>query len=181
MTPTTTFAKIRAAGPCKSRYQMALKKAGGLRAYGANTPITVRQIVEEMGLDDALWCLHTMPEFDHLWRKFAVNCVRRVQHLMTDKRSIAVLDVAEQHARGEATHEELAVARHAAILAAIDTVSGPAETSAEYAAAETARDSAAYAALFAASDSVSAVVSDEISTAERAWQAAELIRICEEM
>ena len=47
-------------------------------------------------------------------RLFAVRCARRVQHLMTDPRSIAALDVAERRAKGEATYEELAEARDAA-------------------------------------------------------------------
>ena len=53
-------------------------------------------------------------------RLFAVRCARRVQHLMTDPRSIAALDVAERHAKGEATDEELSTARDAAWAAARD-------------------------------------------------------------
>jgi hypothetical protein len=51
-------------------------------------------------------------------RLFAVRCARRVQHLMTDPRSIATLDVAERHTRGKATDAELAEAWHAAWSAA---------------------------------------------------------------
>jgi hypothetical protein len=40
-------------------------------------------------------------------RLFAVWCSRQVQHLMTDPRSIAAIDVAERFANGEATREEL--------------------------------------------------------------------------
>ena len=47
-------------------------------------------------------------------RRFAVRCARRVQHLMPDPRSLAALDVAERHAKGEATDKELAAAREAA-------------------------------------------------------------------
>ena len=47
-------------------------------------------------------------------RLFAVRCARRVQHLMTDPRSIKALDVAERHAKGEATDAELDAARDAA-------------------------------------------------------------------
>ena len=69
----------------------------------------------------------TIPPQDRLWvvlreelidsktlRLFAVRCARQVQHLMTDTRSIAVLEVAERHARGDATDEELRTARCAA-------------------------------------------------------------------
>lgn len=48
---------------------------------------------------------------------FAVRCARRVQHLMTNPRSVAALDFAERHARGEATDAELAAARDAAWVA----------------------------------------------------------------
>jgi hypothetical protein len=50
-------------------------------------------------------------------RKFAVWCARQVQHLMTDPRSVAALDVAERHAEGLATDEELAAARAAGVAA----------------------------------------------------------------
>ena len=47
-------------------------------------------------------------------RLFAVRCARRVQHLMTDPRSIAALDVAERYAKGEATDKELSATKAAA-------------------------------------------------------------------
>ena len=59
-------------------------------------------------------------------RLFAVRCARRVQHLMTDPRSLAALDVAERRARGEATDEELAAARDAARDAAWTAARGAA-------------------------------------------------------
>ena len=145
-TPTTTFARIKAARPCESSYKQALRKAGGLLKYGENTPITVRQIVEAVGLNDALWALRTMPEHNARWRLLAVRYARRVQHLMRDPRSVAVLDVAERHAHGSATDTELDAAKAAAW--------------------------AAWSATWAAGAAAGA--------AEREWQAAELIRICEE-
>ena len=45
---------------------------------------------------------------------FTVRCARRVQHLMTDPRSIVALDVAERYAHGQATDAELADAADAA-------------------------------------------------------------------
>ena len=51
---------------------------------------------------------------DRTLRRFAVWCARQVQHLMKDPRSIALLDVAERYAEGQATNEELQAARHAA-------------------------------------------------------------------
>lgn len=40
-------------------------------------------------------------------RLFSVWCARRVQHLITDERSLRALNVAERYANGEATREEL--------------------------------------------------------------------------
>ena len=123
-TPTTTLAKIRAARPCgleigsTSGYQLLSKTLG--KDYGDDTPITVAQIIESNGLDDALWCLRTMPEHNNLWRHFAVDCSERVSHLLTDERSKNALTVARQHANGLATDEQLAAARAAARDAARD-------------------------------------------------------------
>ena len=219
MIPTTTFAKIKAAGACKPRYRLALRKAGGLHKYGRDTPITIRQIIDAGGLDDALWCLRTMPEHNAKWRQFAVNCARRVQHLLNDPRSLAALDVAERHARGKATDDELAVASDAARAvasdAARDAASDAARDAASYAAWDAARavasdaawdaawdaarvvawdaaravasDAAWDAARVVASDAARAAASyaawdaawDAAKAAEREWQAAELIRLCE--
>jgi hypothetical protein len=87
---------------------------------------------------------------DKQLRLFAVQCARRVQHLMTDPRSVAALDVAERHAKGEATDEELAKARSAA-YAAWDAARDAAEDAAEDAAV-VARATAWAAARAAAED-----------------------------
>jgi hypothetical protein len=47
-------------------------------------------------------------------RLFAVWCARQVQHLITDRRSIDALDIAERFANGRATMQDLAAARAAA-------------------------------------------------------------------
>ena len=178
-TPTTTFARIKAARPCESSYKQALRKAGGLRKYGENTPITVRQIVEAVGLDDALWALRTMPEHNARWRLLAVRYARRVQHLMRDPRSVAVLDVAERHAHGSATDTELDAAWTAAggaVWVARDAAGGAVWVARDAAGdAAWAAGAAAWAAAWAAWDAGEATWA-----AEREWQAAELIRICEE-
>jgi hypothetical protein len=76
---------------------------------------------------DEVWARHDFPVEFRIWcatrpgvltdrelRLFAVWCARQVQHLMTDSRSIAALDVAERYANGQATDDELAAARAAA-------------------------------------------------------------------
>ena len=115
---TTTLNRIWACNPCDEGRWRAL------RAAGKNAPddeqITYQQIVEAVGLDDALWCCQAEPQYDREWRLFAVWCARQVQHLMSDQRSIDALDVAERYAHGEATDEQLDAARAAARDAAWD-------------------------------------------------------------
>jgi hypothetical protein len=79
-----------------------------------------------------------------------VWCARQVQHLMTDQRSLAALDVAERHANGEATDEELAAARAAACDAARDAAWAAARDAAWAAARDAAWDAARDAAWDAA-------------------------------
>jgi hypothetical protein len=81
-------------------------------------------------------------------RKFAVWCARQVQHLMTDPRSVAALDVAERHADGLATDEEL----HAA---------GAAAEAAAWASRAAARD--------AAWDAAEAAARDAARNAQASW------------
>ncbi len=177
--PTTTLARIRAHNPCETGYKQLCKGLGGIRTYGKDTPITVRQIVEINGLDDALWCLRTMPEHDRRWLLLAVRYARRVQHLMTDPRSLKALDVAERHARGLATDEELAEAETSAGAAA--WAARAAGAAAEAAWAARAARAAAETAWLAARAAVAAVEAAEAAgVAERKWQAEELIRISEE-
>ena len=86
---------------------------------------------------------------DRELRLFAVSSARRVQHLMTDPRSVESLDVAERHANSDATEEELAAARDAAGAAAWDAAwdaAGDAAGDAAWAAARAAAWDAAWAA-----------------------------------
>ena len=89
---------------------------------------------------------------DRELRLFAVASVRRVQHLMTDPRSVAALDVAERHANGLATDAELAAAWAAARDAwdAAGAAAGAAARDAAWAAAGAAARDAAWAAARAA-------------------------------
>jgi hypothetical protein len=142
----TTLNKIRAHGPCADGWQKLLRHLGKSEADDAPVPLAV--IVESNGLDDALWALRTLPEHSNLWRQYAVWCARQVQHLMTDPRSLAALDVAERHASGDATDDELAAAR----AAAWDAARAAAWDAARAAAWAAARDAAWDAATAAARD-----------------------------
>ena len=86
---------------------------------------------------------------DKTLRLFAVGCARRVQHTMTDKRSLDAIDVAERYANGNATKEELAAARDA-VMAAEWAAEWGAERVATGAAAGAAARAAEWAAAWAA-------------------------------
>lgn len=116
MTWTTTLNAIRKHHPCEDGWSKLLKHLGKTKADDA--PLSLLTILDSNGLDDALWCLRAVEGHDRETRLYAVWCARQVQHLMTDPRSIAALDVAERYANGEATAEELEAARDAALTAA---------------------------------------------------------------
>ena len=113
---TTTLNKIDALNPCDDdRWEKLLKHLG--KTQPDDEPLTYLTILESNGLDDALWCCSVEPKYDKEWRLYAVWCARRVQHLMTDPRSLKALDVAEAYAYGNASDEELRAAQAEARLA----------------------------------------------------------------
>jgi hypothetical protein len=103
---------------------------------------------------------------DNELRRFAVWSARQVQHLMTDPRSIAALDVAERHTEGSATDEELAAAYAAACAAVCDAACDAACDATCAAAWEAARAAACDAAWEAAWEAARA------AAWEAAWEAA---------
>ena len=160
---TTTLNKIRAQDPCADGWRKLLAHLDKTEADDEPLPLSV--IVESNGLEDALWALRTLPEHDNLWRQYAVWCARQVRHLMTDERSIAALDVAERHSRGEVTDEELTSAWATAWAAA---------EAAAWAAAEAAASAASAAAWATASAASDAAWDAAWATAwAAAWAAAE--------
>ena len=94
---------------------------------------------------------------DRALRQFAVWSARQVQHLMTDPRSLTALDVAERHADGLATDEEL----HAARAAAGDAAWAAAWAAAGDAAWAAAR-AAAWDAAWAAAEDVLTETRDQL-------------------
>jgi hypothetical protein len=147
---TTTMAAIRAHRPCDAGWSKLIAHTG-LNPKDDETPVSLLTILESNGLDDALWCLRAVEGRDREIRLFAVWCARQVEHLMTDPRSIAALDVAERFANGQATADELDTAQAAAwaAWAARAAAWGAAGAVAEDA-ARAARDAARAAARAAA-------------------------------
>ena len=143
----TTLNKIRSQSPCASGWSKLLKSLN--KTSADDEPLSIIRILDSNGLDDALWCLRAVEGHDKEIRLFAVWCARQVQHLMTDPRSLAALDVAERFANGQATDKELAMAWDAARDAARDAASAAARA-ATSAATKNAASAAASAAAWAA-------------------------------
>jgi hypothetical protein len=171
MTITTTLNRIREKSPCQKGWTKLLSSLG--KTAGDDEPLPFSVIVASNGLDDALWCCQCEPDHARVWRLYAVWCARQVQHLMTDPRSIAALDVAERHADGLATGLELATARAAAEDATRDAAWAAAWDAARDAAWDAARDAAWDAERDAAGDAAWAAA----RAAARAAQTAEFLRI----
>lgn len=136
----TTLNKIREHSPCCEGWRRLLTYLGKTNAD--DEPLSFKSILDSNGLDDAIWALRSIdaPEV----RFFAVRCVRQIQHLISDERSLNALDVSEAYAVGEATKDELS--------AAWDAAEAAAGYAAWYAARAAARDAAWDAARSAARD-----------------------------
>ena len=168
----TTLNKIRAHNPCADGWEKLLTYLGKTKAD--DEPLAITTILDSNGIDDAIWCLRAVEGRDKEIRLFAVWCARQVQHLLTDQRSLDVIDVAERYANGEATQDELAAATDAAWAAVRDArdvgSSGAAAWATAWHAADVADD--AWAAAWHAAGYA--------ADATRAKQEAELRRICGE-
>jgi hypothetical protein len=185
----TTLNAIRAHSPCANGWAKLLRHLD--KAAADDEPLLVRTILKSNGIDDALWCLRAVAGHDREIRLYAVACARDVQHLMTDPHSLAVLDVAERFANGQATAYELAVAREAAWDAA-EAADAAADAAAAWSAARAAAGDAAWsaaraaagdaawaAARAAAGDAAWAAARAAAGDAAGAKQAAHLIALCE--
>ena len=177
---TVTLAGLRKAGACYSGYNKVVRAIQGRQfteedadresyiRFNHKDPVSIRSILESNGLDDALWAFRCIDnaDKDNDVRLFAVWCARQVEHLMTDQRSKDALNVAERHANGQATDEELYAARDAARDAARAAARDAARDAARAAAWDAAWDAARDAAWDAARDAAWAAAWDA------AWDAA---------
>jgi len=120
----TTLNQIRDESPCADGWKKLLAHLGKTQAD--DEALSIITILDSNGLDDALWCLRAVTGHDREIRLYAVWCVRQVQHLLTDRRSLDALDVAERFANGLATDKELAAAWAAARAAATGSAAGAA-------------------------------------------------------
>jgi len=151
----TTLNQIRDESPCADGWKKLLAHLGKTQAD--DEALSIITILDSNGLDDALWCLRAVTGHDREIRLHAVWRVRQVQHLLTDRRSLDALDVAERFANGLATDKELDAADAAAWDAARAAASAESDAagSAAARAAASATGSAAGSAAWAASDAAS--------------------------
>ena len=119
----TTLDRIRANRPCQPGWEKLLRNLG--KTHADKEPLSLLTILESNGIEDAIWALRAIDDCPEK-RLFAVRCIRQIQHALTDRRSLNALDVAERHAVGEATDEDLA----AAWVAARDAARAAAEAAA---------------------------------------------------
>jgi hypothetical protein len=165
----TTLNKIRACSPCGidprdtplAGYQKLVAAMGA--GFSPDAPITITQILDSNGLDDALWCLRAVDGYAREIRLFGVKQARKVQHLNTDPRVEACLKAAEDFANGLITMEKLEAAKAAA---------GPEAWAAAWLAARAAAEAAAWAAKPAARAAARA--------AALAAQAKDLRKLCKD-
>ena len=109
----TTLNAIRSHNPCREGWKKLLAHLGKTKAD--DEPLSVITIIDSNGLDDALWCLRAVEGHDReKMRMYIAWCARPVQHLMTDPRSVAAIEIAERFANGAATRDELVAAGAAA-------------------------------------------------------------------
>ncbi len=112
----TTLRKIRNFDPCANGWDTLLRYLG--KRHADDEPLAIVTVLESNGLDDALWALRALDGFDDKKHIFAIECARRVQHII-DRPClmpslipiIDALDAAEAYAMGYASFHELARAR----------------------------------------------------------------------
>ena len=179
----TTLNKIRKYMPCVSGWTKLMRSLNKTQAD--DEELTIVQILDSNDFMDALWCLRAVEGRDREIRQYMVWCARQVQHLMTDPRSIAALDVAERFANGLATKNELAAARDAgaagsaawdAAMAAARAAAWAAtgsDENAAWSAARAAGSAAWYAARAAAGDAAWAAEDAAWAAGSAAWDAQE--------
>ena len=79
-------------------------------------PIDLKDILEQLGVSDAIWSLRSIEGKDKEIRLFACDCAESVLHIFeeqypNDNRPRNAIEVSRKFANGEATIEELRVAK----------------------------------------------------------------------
>ena len=159
----TTLEEIRAHSPCVDGWTKLLAHLG--KTKPDSEPLALSTVLGSNGLSDALWCLRAVEGFEREMRLYAVWCMRQVQHLLTDPRSLKAIEVAERFANGRASEAELASASSASY--AVSASASVAAAAASYAAAASASYAASVAAYASASSASSAAAQAQIQELKR--------------
>ena len=96
--------------PSDGFWKKLLKGLGEDPNFNEDREVSLRFILENNGLDDALWALREHDGFGEIaepMKWYKIWCAERVRHLMNDKRSTNALDVAKQYLNREATRDEM--------------------------------------------------------------------------
>ena len=105
--PATTFALLHQHDACNSGYRKLAKHLGGVIKYGRNKPIPLLTILDNNGLDDALWSLRATVEPWKQEAAFMGDCIGHVRrarvkysthHLSAWEVANRVADVVFSHA-----------------------------------------------------------------------------------
>ena len=184
----TTFGLAKERHACAESYKKMADALGGVRAYGAGTPIPLTRVLDVCGLADALWTLRCTIEPS---AKFARELIcLYAEHILPnfenvypeDKHPRRAIEAARKYNRGEITIEELRAAE-SATKAAWAARAAKAVWAARAAwAAGSAADSAVWAAAWAAESAARAAESAAWAAAwavEETWQKAQLLALLE--
>lgn len=101
----TTLNRISSHSPSADFWTKLLKNLDKTQAD--DDPLPLLTVLESNGLDDAIWAIRAIDNPQQLAGKFALQCAKEAQHLMTDRRSIAALNALEQCLNGAATIDEI--------------------------------------------------------------------------
>ena len=177
----TTLRLARQEGACKPSYRKFAASVGGVDNYGEDTPIPLSQVLEVLGLRDALWCLWAvLPEEeaarDRLARLLACAFAEHVAPFWVapigiDWQPGDTISVARRYALGQATKEELASARAEALAAWHSARVARGTIQVASASAWTAEADAIDAAIFAAGDAEGAAYVAAEASGEAAFSA----------
>ena len=175
MNLNTTFRLLREADVYESRYRILARALGGIRKYGADTPIPLLKILHQIDLGDALWGLRcTIEDSEKFSRLLAADFAEHVLPIFekeypNDDRPRRAIQAARDYAEGKIDIYQLDDAAEAAWEAAFE-----AQRAAPDAAwAAEAVGWAADARGVAAEDvwpAASAAVEASAEAAEREWQ-----------
>lgn len=157
---TTTLARIRSHSPCKSGYTRLARSLGGVRAYGADTPINLLAILDANGVQDMLWCLRATIEDSRavaaqLAIEFATQALPSFEARQPNNdRPRRAIQAAREYLAGKIDADELHAARAAIYLA--DEAKRPYACASDTAAADAAAATAAADAATVAADATAA-------------------------